>query len=199
MRWIHDTGFGPAYRHEGSPLTVLATGALVPDLRDVGDRDQVVGWRAGCGCGWRSPSTYTRAGNPSPTGEPPAAVIGQVTGTGAWAEWRHHLFAAVPALILADVVRISMPPRTDVLTHPMVAAVVDIVRGRGVSWAAVAEAAGVSVHDARAAWALPPDPRLDPRHTTRREVPRRSATAARIHNPAPPRPVPGEVGPGCTR
>lgn len=198
MDWIHDTGFQPAYRHDGSPFMVLTNGALVADLRDVTDPRAVVGWKAGCRCGWRSPSIYERTSFPSPTGAPPAAVTGEATGTGAWADWRWHLFAAVPALILADVVSISLPPRTDVLTHPMVAAVVDIVRGRGASWGAIAEAAGVTSREARLAWAPPPTQRTSPRSIPVRSVsgPRsRSAPATTSRT----RPAAGGSGCGCAR
>jgi hypothetical protein len=198
MGWIHDTGYRPAYRHEGFPASILADRSVVIDATDIADASKVIGWKAACTCGWRSPSVYMRKAFPSRTGHPPAAVTGETNRSGAWAEWRHHLFAELPALVLADVVAISLPAGTDVLLHPVVAAVVDIVRERGVSWAAIGEAAGVTARQARASWELfPPTARRRPRRSTSAStaIPVRPRGAV----PSGPRRVPGDAGGGCTR
>lgn len=70
-------------------------------------------------------------------------------------EWREHLFQAMPELIVADAVNVALHPVADVLAHPTVAAVVAAVRERGVDWAKIADAAGVSVREAKWAWSLP--------------------------------------------
>jgi hypothetical protein len=156
MNWIHRTGYAPAYEHVGGVLVVDTAGKARIPTRQPDDAGEVRGWRAGCACGWSGIKTYSRDRFPSPTGKPPAEVDGSSTRTGAWAEWRHHLFAAVPELIVADAINVALRPVGSVLTHPTVAAVVAVARERGVSWTSIAAAANVTPREARWAWAQPP-------------------------------------------
>ena len=202
MGWIHDTGYRPAHRHEGFPASILTDRSVATDPTRITDPAEVIGWKAACTCGWRSPSVYMRTAFPSLTGDPPAAVTGQTTRTGAWAEWRHHLFTELPALILADVVSTALPPGTDVLMHPVVAAVVDIVREHGASWTAIAHATGVTARQARASWELyPPTARQPPRQAARHRTPSRTATPPRPRSTASPDhgPAARDTGAGCGR
>ena len=198
MGWIHDTGYRPAYQHEGFPASILADRSLATDATVIADPADVIGWKAACTCGWRSPSMYMRTAFPSPTGDPPAAVTGETTRTGAWGEWRRHLFAELPALILADVVSIALPAGTDVLLHPVVAAVVDIVREHGASWTAIGHAAGVTPRQARASWELFPP---TARHPVRRSTSSRPETRVRPRSTelSGPRLVSGDGGGSCSR
>lgn len=173
MTWIHDTGYPPAYEHGGRVLVLNPVGELRADGSWPFDPSEVDGWRAGCDCGWRGIKTYPRTQFPSSTGAPPAAVDGSRTRTGAWAEWRQHLFAAVPELIVADALNVALRPAGNVLTHPVVAAVVGVARERGVPWANIAAAAGVSTREAKWAWAQPPVRRRS--DTARRRSPRRDS------------------------
>lgn len=169
MGWIHDTGYGPAYLHEGFPVTVLSDGGVVTDPAGY-DPGEVAGWKSGCECGWRSALTYSRTDFPSRTGDPPDAVDGSATRSGAWSEWREHLFTAMPELIVADVVNVALQPATDVLDHPVLAAVVAVVRERGVPWTHIADAAGVTTREAKWAWSQPgtrPAPQREPDPVTR--------------------------------
>jgi hypothetical protein len=156
VNWIHRTGYAPAYEHVGGVLIVDDAGkARIPTRQPV-EAGEVRGWRAGCSCGWSGIKTYSRKRFPSPTGKPPAEVDGASTRTGAWSEWRHHLFAAVPELIVADAINVGLHPVGSVLTHPTVAAVVAVARERGVPWTSIAAAANVTSREARWAWAQPP-------------------------------------------
>jgi hypothetical protein len=150
--WIHDTGYGPAYEHEGFSASVLTSGALTNDPAGF-SADEVVGWKSACECGWRSSLTYWRQDFPSHASDPPDSVGGAGRG-GAWKEWRSHVFTTVPELVLADVVNVALRP-TAVLDHPVVGAVVAIMRERGVPWSNIAEATGVTTRDAKWAWSQP--------------------------------------------
>jgi hypothetical protein len=121
VNWIHRTGYAPAYEHVGRVLIVDAAGRpRIPTGQPV-EVGQVRSWRAGCSCGWNGIKTYPRDRFPSPSWKPPAEVDGSGTRTGAWAEWRQHVFAAVPELIVADTINVARHPVGSVLTHPIVA------------------------------------------------------------------------------
>jgi hypothetical protein len=181
MGWTHDTGYGPAYEHEGFLASVLRNGALTNDPSgfEAGD---VAGWKSACECGWRSSLTYLREDFPTRTGEPPDSVVGRRTRTGAWSEWRGHVFTAVPELILADVVNVALRPTTNVLNHPVVAAVAAIMRERGVPWTNIAEATGVTTRDARWAWS---QPRLRPGTTPAPAAAQEARPVAAVPRPDP--------------
>ena len=101
MGWVHDTGYGPAYDHEGYPVSVLDDGTEVAYWSaEIGER--ITGWRAGCECGWRGGQFYSRAEWPTKTGSPPEQVEGFETGGGIYGEWSAHLAEAVPTLAVHD-------------------------------------------------------------------------------------------------
>ncbi|WP_214404800.1 hypothetical protein [Pseudonocardia lacus] len=145
----------------------------------VGAGDRVVGWKAGCGCGWRSSRTYDRDRFPSVSGVAPAEVEGSATGTGAFSEWRFHLFAAVPELVVADTVNVVLRSAPNRLTNPLLAAVVAVAREHGATWPLLADAAGVTLREAKWAWA---PPRVDPVQAVRR---RRAGHRRAAHGAAP--------------
>jgi hypothetical protein len=154
--WIHDTGYAPAYAHEGYVSAVLPDDRLLPtSVLRPGDVDRVAGWKASCECGWRSSRTYSRAEFPSVSGRAPVTVDGSATRTAAFAEWRWHVFDAVPELIVADAVNVALRPTRNLLTNPVIAAVVAIARERGVSWDRIAAAAVVTAREAKWAWSRP--------------------------------------------
>src|SRR3954451_14114549 len=104
MGWLHDTGYAPAYRHEGFLVAANTASQLDP----AGDTLQVSGgstrWRAGCRCGWRGKPAYTSTDLPTPAGGVPDAKAVERHRAGGWTEWNQHVFAAVPELVLADII-----------------------------------------------------------------------------------------------
>jgi hypothetical protein len=191
--WTHDTGYLPATTHQGFPVTVLGDGTELTNPTPTRP-GHVAGWTAGCTCGWRSDTSYPRSQLPSPDGTPPAAAHGARTGTGMWAEWRHHLYRTLPELIVHDVV--ALYPAAGKLVNPVIATVVAIARERGANWPAIAAAAKVTLRRARGAWTVPPPRRsLPPRRVlpSRRSPPRTSRACQ------PPAPNRGEAGRGYAR
>lgn len=67
--------------------------ALLSLSRSVG-RD-VIGWRAGCECGWRGIRFYSRRERPNPADDPQTDVDGRDTGGGYYADWSGHLDRAL--------------------------------------------------------------------------------------------------------
>lgn len=70
MGWIHDTGYSPAFQHDGYPASVLADGT---DTSESSSRvePQVVGWRAACEGGWRGKEIYSARNGPAHTDSHP--------------------------------------------------------------------------------------------------------------------------------
>jgi hypothetical protein len=100
MRWIHDTGYAPAYKHVGYVATILANGTETEVISPKIEPD-VIGWRAACTCDWRGIRIYSRVEWPSQTGHPPEGV----SRPAALADWRHHLTRALPELAVHDFAR----------------------------------------------------------------------------------------------
>lgn len=144
MGWTHDTGYRPAYDHEGYPASVLDDGTDTSTwTRAIGER--VTGWRAACECGWRG-QFYPRAEWPTPTGVAPEAVDGFETGGGTYAEWSAHLAAALPELVVHDAAR-RLAAARDELERA-----VDTARAAGTSWSTIGDAAGMSRQAAHERW-----------------------------------------------
>jgi hypothetical protein len=150
MGWIHDSGYEPAYDHEGYPASVLDDGT------DTGETSaavapRVTGWRAVCTCGWRGGQFYPRAEWPSSHGGPPPQVYGEdehghETGGGALAEWENHLRQALPALDVHDLTR-SIARAHDELGDAVARA-----RAAGASWTVIGAAAGMTRQSAHERW-----------------------------------------------
>ena len=145
MVWVPDTDYPPAQQHVGYPVSVLADGTetgAIPLRR----RCTVVGWRAGCDCGWRGRQFYPRAEWPSTTGAVPAAVEGWEDATATCGEWVRHVQQAVPELPVYELARQLADIQTT-LTEA-----VTVARRAGLSWAQIGDAAGVSADHAARRW-----------------------------------------------
>lgn len=145
MGWIHDSGYRPAYAHEGYPASVLLDGT------DTGSSSRqiepsVIGWRAACECGWRGVQFYPRAEWPSPTGMAPAGVEGWESGTATFSEWQRHLDRALPELAVHDLAR------TLAVTETRLRDAVGVARRAGLSWSRIGAVAGMTSEQAVRRW-----------------------------------------------
>ncbi len=139
MGFIHDTGYGPAYEHEGVAYTVLADGTLTATY-PAGEQRDYRGWRAGCSCGWVG-SDYPREQWGTGSILPPEAVDDAASD-----EWDEHLYAALPELAVYELRTEESWQRT------CLGAAVVRARDAGVSWARIADAAGMSRQAAHERW-----------------------------------------------
>ena len=98
MVWVPGTDYPPAQQHVGYPVSVLADGTDT-GATPLPAHEAVIGWRAGCDCGWRGGQFYPRAEWPSDTGAVPAAVEGWEGVTATCEEWARHVQQAVPELL----------------------------------------------------------------------------------------------------
>jgi hypothetical protein len=139
--WLHDTGYGPALDHEGGVAPVVEAGTdpdIPPD--QVGPR--VIGWRAGCQCGWRGTQFFLRAERRSTD----CAVAPEQVAERCKADWERHLRAALPVLAIHDRTR-----QVEYVQENLVDAV-RAARSAGVGWAVIGEAAGLSGARAKQRW-----------------------------------------------
>ena len=104
MVWVPGTDYPPAQQHVGYPVSVLADGTDT-GATPLPDNEAVIGWRAGCDCGWRGRQFYPRAEWPSSTGAVPAAVEGWEGITATCGEWVRHVQQAVPELSIYELAR----------------------------------------------------------------------------------------------
>ena len=151
MGWLHASGYPPANDHFGYPAAVLTDGTDSGDV-PLHDQARVLGWRAGCECGWRSDRFYPRSEWPSLTGRVPPAIEGSETRTGMFAEWSRHLDRAVPELPVLDYAR-----QLDEVTTRLADAV-RAARRAGVSWQRIGEVSGMSAGQAAQGWGERPSP-----------------------------------------
>lgn len=145
MGWIHDTGYEPAYTHEGFVASVLDDGTE-PDYVSTELNPRVTGWRAACECGWRSARILARAEWPDSDGWPPAELEDDLADGGCHAEWRQHLRTALPDLFIYDAAR-----KVQEATTELHAAVID-ARAAGTTWDRIGQAAGISRQSANERW-----------------------------------------------
>ncbi|MCW2722078.1 hypothetical protein [Pseudonocardia sp.] len=174
MGWIHDSGYRPAYAHEGYPASVLLDGT------DTGSSSRqiepsVVGWRAACECGWRGGQFYPRAEWPSSTGMAPEGVEGWQSGTGTFSEWQRHLDRALPELAVHDLAR------TLAVTEMRLREAVDTARRAGLSWSRIGAVAGMTGEQAVRRLSIEPRsaPPRGPIHDRRDRMPPRHKPASR--------------------
>ncbi len=163
MVWVPGTDYPPAQQHVGYPVSVLADGTATGATPLPGD-EAVVGWRAGCDCGWRGRQFYPRAEWPSPTGAVPAAVEGWEDATATCGEWVRHVQQAIPELPVYELAR----QLTDI--QATLTEAVSVARRAGLSWAQIGDAAGVSADHAARRWG-PSIPRPDRPSAPRRQGP----------------------------
>jgi hypothetical protein len=139
--WLHDTGYGPALDHEGGVTPVVEAGTdpdIPPD--QVGPR--VIGWRAGCQCGWRGTRFFLRAEWRTAD----CAIAPEQVAERCRADWERHLRVALPVLGIHDFTR-----RVEDARENLVEAV-RAARAAGVGWTLIGEAAGISGARAKARW-----------------------------------------------
>lgn len=152
MAWTHDTGYGPAYDHQGYGEPSFDPGSAV--VRDENDLTgvtrthdtRVVGWHTACSCGWRSRVIHSRANYPVRDATaylaPDALDEGPIQ-----AEWRAHLNEVLPELAVHDALQKEATGR-----GPVEQAVRQ-AREAGASWTAVGRAAGITRQSAHERWA----------------------------------------------
>ena len=170
MGWTHDTGYGPAYAHEGYPAAVLEDGTDT-GVRTPAAQQRITGRRAACDCGWRGGRFWPRAEFPGSSSTAPDEVDGFESGGGVYAEWSAHLHATLPGLAVHDAAERLTAAREE-LDQAVVTA-----RRAGASWAVIGVAAGLSRQSAHERWGgiasshpSTPSPAAGPATTT----PRRS-------------------------
>ncbi|WP_208544500.1 hypothetical protein [Saccharomonospora piscinae] len=147
MGWVHDSGYDRAYEHEGHVVTFLDDGTTAT-CYPVPPERSVVGWSAGCACGWRGEHVYLRSDWPDtgPSDLPPDDVEGWETGTGCFLEWQAHLRQAVPELAVHDLIADADH------TRDQITAAVAHARTAGASWERIGAAAGISRQSAHERW-----------------------------------------------
>ena len=149
MGWTHDTGYDPAYAHEGYPAAVLDDGtdtAAHTAAHTAAMRERVSGWRAACDCGWRGGQFWPRAEYPGSASTAPAEVDGFDTDTGAFAEWSAHLQTELPGLAVHDAAQ-----DLEWASRRLDQAVAD-ARRAGASWTVIGVAAGLTRQSAYQRW-----------------------------------------------
>lgn len=145
MSWIHDTGYGPAFDHEGGVADVTEAGtdpSTPPD--QLGPR--VVGWRSGCQCGWRGTRLYLRSEWPATE----YALAPETVEKECRAEWERHLHGVLPVLAIHDLAR-QIDQARDGLREAVHSA-----RAAGASWTLIGSAAGISAAAAQRRWSAQP-------------------------------------------
>jgi hypothetical protein len=142
MAWIHDTGYGPAYVHNGYPLPVLLDGT------ETGRHpaSEVIGWRSACTCGWRGVQFYPFGDSLRGVGMAPESVDGSGVETSASAEWQGHVHRQLPELAVHDLAR-QLADAQNKLQDAVRAA-----RFTGLSWSRIGIAAGMTANDAQRQW-----------------------------------------------
>ncbi|MFC4951082.1 hypothetical protein [Pseudonocardia sp. GCM10023141] len=144
MAWVHDSGYEPAYAHEGHPVPIQIDGTEAA-ASSAPTPLEVLGWRSACECGWRGMQFYPRSEWPSATALAPDGVDGWETGTATFAEWRHHVDRALPELAVHDLARqlADVEERLERACHA--------ARHSGLTWAQITRAATghPAVHAAR--------------------------------------------------
>ena len=160
MAWVHDTGYGPAYDHDGYPVSVLLDGTETASS-SARTASEVLGWRSACECGWRGMQFYPRSEWPSSTGSAPDGVDGWETGTAAFAEWERHLDRVLPELAVHDLTR-QLADVEERLHAAVLAA-----RFAGLSWSRIGTVAGTTPHRAAHRWGRQDSTPARPRRTGR--------------------------------
>lgn len=159
MGWVHDSGYPPAYDHQGYAqpvldLDLMAEGEhLRTDWRgrrsEVAQRHPaaVTAWQAACSCGWVSTTAHSRDDHPVPDH---SAHLGpedlKADGGAIEREWTRHLHQAVPELALHDVLADVRAGRGQVEEA------VRAARAGGASWAAIGRAADITRQTAHERW-----------------------------------------------
>lgn len=177
MGWTWDTGYRPAYEHEGYAAAVLDDGTIT-GTHDGATTGRFVGWCAACDCGWRGAQFWPRdevlAADPLyaeqveryPGGAsvPPESVEGtEDDGDAALGQWRAHLAEALPGLAVHDAAARLSEARDGLDTA------VGRARAAGASWTVIGDAAGLTRQSAHERWgaAFPPPPPRSTSATTR--------------------------------
>ncbi|MFE7203802.1 hypothetical protein ACFU8R_26395 [Pseudonocardia alni] len=176
MGWIWDTGYDPAYDHEGYAAAVLDD-ETVTGTHDGRTNDRFVGWRAACDCGWRGTQFWSRAEvlatdpvyaeqvtrYPSSASIAPESVDGTEGGDGALGQWRAHVVDVLPGVEVHDAAAWVSEARDEL------DAAVGRARAAGASWTVVGEAAGLTRQSAHERWGVvyPSPPRTTTGTTTR--------------------------------
>ena len=145
MVWVPGTDYPPAQQHVGYPVSVLADGTD-SGATPLPANEAVIGWRAGCDCGWRGGQFYPRAEWPSTTGAVPAAVEGWEGVTATCEEWVRHVLNAVPELSIYELARHLAE------TNAQLSDAVRSGRRAGLSWTQIAQAAGIDADHAARRW-----------------------------------------------
>ena len=143
MSWIHDTGYGPAFDHEGGVADVLENGTDPSTPPDQSNLESPVGAPPASAAGAGRSSTCARTG---PTPSTPSPRTGRAH---CIAEWERHLRIALPVLAIHDLTQQIAQAQHDL------ADAVCAARATGVSWTVIADAAGITPGSAQERWSGP--------------------------------------------
>lgn len=161
MGTIWDTGYRPAYDHEGSPVTVLADGRVLRSHHDdtgAAMTGSVAGWRAGCDCGWTGSQLFPRAEyelEPAEGNVPIDGIDPDEVGQLCAAQWEVHLHQVLPLLAVHDAARIlaEVTPAYDAARGALADAVHTARRQPSpASWQRIADVVGITRQSAHERW-----------------------------------------------
>ncbi len=166
MGTIWDTGYRPAYDHEGAPVTVLADGRVLRGRRDdtgaAGTGSvavSVAGWRAGCDCGWIGSQLFPRAEyelQPAEGNVPTDAMYPDEVDQLCTTEWAVHLHQVLPLLAVHDAARklAAVTPVYDTARGALADAVHTARRREPhpASWQMIADVVGITRQSAHERW-----------------------------------------------
>jgi len=169
VSWVHDTGYGPAFDHEGgaTPVTEAGTDPSTPPDQLA---PRVIGWRASCQCGWRGAQFHLRSEwRTTDYGVAPEEVQERCK-----AEWERHVRATLPELTIHDFSRQVAEAQVNLDEA------VSRARRLGLSWDVIGKAAGCTARCAKERWSGPTRDRAlhGARHDRRSRAHRRLGGAA---------------------
>jgi len=163
MGTMWDTGYRPAYDHEGAPVTELTDGQVLRSHYREHDGAPVVGtvagWRAGCDCGWTGTQLFPRAEyEPAPAegNVPIDGICPEAVEELCSAEWEAHLRQVLPLLAVHDAARhlAELTPAYDAARDNLADAVHTARDQPGpASWQGIADVVGITRQSAHERWA----------------------------------------------
>jgi hypothetical protein len=159
---VWDTGYRPAYDHEGASVTVLTDGrVLLHGHRDdtgAAVTGSVLGWRAGCDCGWTGAQLFPRAEYELPPAEGDVPIDGispKEVDELCTVEWEAHLHQVLPLLAVHDAARklAEVTPAYDDARTALADAVRTArTRQPAASWQTIADVVGITRQSAHERW-----------------------------------------------
>jgi hypothetical protein len=141
MGWTHDSGYEPAYDHEGWAASVLEDdGTDTTSTSSDELKPRVIGWRAACNCGWRGLVVYPCSEGPDKQRGGPDEVEGRESDAGCFKEWEAHL-------AVYEITQKIQQAQSELEAAVMKA------RAAGASWTTIGRVAGMTRQSAYEQWA----------------------------------------------